>query len=160
MKKKMTMLGVFVLGGLVGAIIMSPHDYSAQEAHEKSHMHHGSHSEHGHMHAMMDVSDWNKIPAVALSVVPDSMSGFNLYIETENFTFAPENVGEGYVEGEGHAHVYVDGEKVSRLYGSWYYLSGLEKGKHEVEVRLSSNDHKELTLGGISVMAKTVVEVD
>ena len=38
--------------------------------------------------------------------------------------FAPENVNQADVDGQGHAHIYVDGEKVSRVYGERFHLTG------------------------------------
>ena len=34
----------------------------------------------------------------------------------------------------GHLHLYVDGAKHTRLYGSWFYLDGLAPGAHALRV--------------------------
>lgn len=56
---------------------------------------------------IMDVSGEESIPGVYLSVTEDRLLGWNIRIETENFTFAPESVGLPHVYGEGHAHLYL-----------------------------------------------------
>ena len=50
---------------------------------------------------------------------------FDAYVKTKRFEWAPEHVNRDHVRGEGHAHLYVDGEKLTRLYGAWYYLKSL-----------------------------------
>jgi len=99
-------------------------------------------------------------PTIKLSVLKDPMSGWNAKIEVEHFRFAPERASQDHVEGEGHAHLYIDGIKVNRLYSEWYHLGKLASGNHTVRVSLSSNDHRDLTDGG-DVLADTVnVQVD
>ena len=98
-----------------------------------------------HRHDLKKVSAENA-PAVDLEVKQGMMGGhFNLKIDTENFTFTPENVGEEHVPNEGHAHVFVDDVKISRAYGSWYHLPRLKPGKHIIKVTLNTNDHQEYT---------------
>ncbi|MDE0652726.1 MAG: hypothetical protein OXI26_03650 [bacterium] len=85
-------------------------------------------------------------PAFEVQVLRDPVAGWNILIVTD-VRFAPENVSTGNVEGEGHAHVYVDGVKVSRIYGMWHYLNDLEPGEHEIRIELSNNDHTPITTG-------------
>lgn len=85
-------------------------------------------------------------PAFEVQVLRDPVAGWNILIVTD-VRFAPENVSTGNVEGEGHAHVYVDGVKVSRIYGMWHHLNDLEPGEHEVRIELSNNDHTPITTG-------------
>jgi hypothetical protein len=86
--------------------------------------------------------------AVALTVEEDSKKGYNVHIATEGFTFTPEAAGGDHVPGEGHAHVYVDGEQVARLYSDWYWLGPLDPGEHQVRVTLnaSKGDTVQLTV--------------
>ena len=85
-------------------------------------------------------------PSFDVQVLKDPVEGWNILIVTE-VRFAPENVSTGHVEGEGHAHVYVDGVKVSRIYGMWHYLGDLAPGEHEIRIELSNNDHTPITTG-------------
>ena len=57
-----------------------------------------------------------------------------------------ERSGGDHVAGEGHAHVYVDGEKIARLYGPWLHIPSLSPGA-VVEVTLNANDHRPLAIG-------------
>jgi hypothetical protein len=78
----------------------------------------------------------------------DSVGGWNIHLRTKNFRFAPENVNGHPVPGEGHAHLYVDGEKVARLNGPWFHLGSLSPGRHTIQVTLNANNHASLVLHG------------
>lgn len=81
--------------------------------------------------------------ALSVTATPDPMAGANLHVVATGFRWAPEHASGPAVAGEGHAHVYVDGTKVGRLYGEWMHLD-LEAGRHEIRVSLNGNDHKDL----------------
>lgn len=95
---------------------------------------------------------------VAVTATPDPMTGVNVEVTTTGFTWAPEHASGEPVEGEGHAHLYVDGEKVGRLYTPWFHVGGLAPGDHEVRVTLNGNDHTDLDVDGEAVAATTTVE--
>lgn len=103
------------------------------------------------------------IPTVSLTATKDEIGGFNIHIETSNFTWAPENASEAHVPGEGHAHIYVDGVKVGRVYSNWYHLAtanlDLAAGIHTVEVNLNGNDHGAYTVNGEEVRASAEIEI-
>ena len=62
--------------------------------------------------------------------------------------------------GEGHAHIYVNGEKINRIYGNWYHIQELPKGQNMVTVKLSTNDHGEIVFDGESISDTEVVNVE
>ena len=98
-------------------------------------------------------------PTLAVELVPDPVSGWNLHVETENFAFAPEHAGAPHVPGEGHAHVYVDGEKIARLYGPWLHVPALPPGA-TLEVTLNANDHRPLAMHGHPLAATAIVPAE
>ena len=97
--------------------------------------------------------------SVAFETSVDSVTGLNVQIIPEGVTFAAEKVNEAHVEGEGHAHIYVNGEKISRVYTPWYYLGDLEPGEYEIRVTLNANSHEEYTSGGVKIQATKVINV-
>lgn len=107
-------------------------------------------------HAAYNVSA-RDAPSVTLRVEEDSKSGWNLTLETTNFTFAPEHVGEDNILGEGHAHLYVDGVKVARLYGNHFHYGEDFDGSREFRVTLNANDHSEYALDGQVIEATRTV---
>lgn len=113
-----------------------------------------------HPHSQKDVSGSSLIPTIELIIQEDPVSGWNAQILTTNFTFAPESVSTEDIEGEGHAHIYVDGVKVNRVYSPWYHLGELEPGIHEISATLSTNDHQELTIGSELIQDVEVINVE
>ena len=97
------------------------------------------------------------VPTIAIEVTEDPVEGWNLRIHTTDFEIVPENVSTAHVDGEGHMHLYIDGQKVSRVYGGWHHIAPLEPGEHEVRVELSSNNHSALAVGGEIIDAAAVI---
>ncbi len=111
----------------------------------------------GHDHGATREAAGN--PSVSLEVIDGPASGWNVHVTLAGFRLAPERVSTDHVDGEGHMHLYVDGEKVARLYGLWHHLDHLEPGDHEVRVELSANDHATLTRNGEPISDAVVVSV-
>ncbi len=112
-----------------------------------------------HEHGSIEVSAAQPLPDVELIVHPDARQGWNLEVQVTNFQFSPEDVNQpGSSTSEGHAHLYIDGVKITRLYGNWYYLESLAPGQHEVTVSLNTNSHETLTHNGQPIQATVVIE--
>ena len=116
----------------------------------------------GHMHPGPDTLEAPDGMAVAIHVEPDvhGGGGVNVRIDPTGFAFTPESVNGDHVAGEGHAHIYVDGEKISRVYGPWFFLGGLTPGEHEVRVTLNANTHQGYARNGEPLAATTTVTVE
>lgn len=111
----------------------------------------------GHHHGSI-AADPAHAPGVQIKAGKDTMAGWNVHIVTTHFQFAPEHVNQAHQAGEGHAHIYVDGHKVARVYGPWFHLENQEPGRHEVRVTLNANTHDELTLNGKTIDAVAVIQ--
>lgn len=99
-------------------------------------------------------------PKVELVVAEDAKSGYNVKIIATNFTFTPENANGENILGEGHAHLYIDGVKVGRLYSPYFHYDGSFEGTKEFKVTLNANDHSEYAVGGKVIDAKVMVTHD
>ncbi len=110
-----------------------------------------------HHHSQLDVSNLSEKPKVELTVTKDAASGWNIHAKTTNFRFAPEHVNNQHITGEGHAHLYVDGKKITRLYSEWFHLGNLSQGSHLIKVSLNANDHSALVLNGKTVSSEVEV---
>ena len=66
---------------------------------------------------LIDVDGWATPPTLDTAVYADPVGGWNLNVMTTNFTFDAAAAGLENVEGHGHAHVYVNGVKLGRVYG-------------------------------------------
>lgn len=151
MKKQIFTAGI--VGGIIGLIVGLSIGLYQKNEYVNSHLHETEmeHADDGHMHALYEVPVDQKVPRVRLVLHEDTKSGWNVQILTENFEFVPDHVGMDHVMGEGHAHIYVDGVKINRVYGEWYYLGDLSDGTHTIEVRLSTNDHQEYAIDGQAI---------
>jgi uncharacterized Zn-binding protein involved in type VI secretion len=117
-------------------------------------------TDHGHDHGKMIVLPaGDNAPTIKIALHPDAVAGWNLEIITDNFTFTPENVNQAPVAGEGHAHVYVNGEKLARLYAPWVHIGTLPKGETTVTVSLNANDHSPLSVGDTPLSADAIIQV-
>lgn len=141
------MLGL-AFGGGIGFVIGSSDSEPAQNVQTIDH------SAHAHAHGeLLQVSSEHPAPELSIHLTPDPVSGWNLNIKAVNFRFAPEHAGGSHADGEGHAHIYVNGDKLARAYGTWFHLDALPVGPVELEVTLNSNDHRQLAVGDTPLSA-------
>ena len=113
----------------------------------------------GHMHKPFDVPA-DQAPTLTVSVEEDPMGGYNLHLETTKFEFAPELANTDHVLGKGHAHLYINNTKVSRLYGPWFYIPKMPQGEYVLHVTLNTNDHKDYAVGGEVIEKQITLKVE
>ncbi|MEL7083097.1 MAG: hypothetical protein AAF268_09505 [Cyanobacteria bacterium P01_A01_bin.3] len=135
-------------------------DMSHDEISHNGTSHDGMSHDGNHVHPQVEVSADLPVPAVVLAAYQDAVNGWNLQLQLENFELAPATVNEAGPQNEGHAHLYINGEKVTRLYSDWYYLGELDPGENEIVVTLNTNIHEDLTVNGEVISASTVVSVE
>lgn len=97
-------------------------------------------------------------PQITMDLALDPVEGYNLQVQTRNFAFTPEATGIENVLGDGH--VYVNDEKLGRVYGEWTHIAHLPIGDVTVEVALYSNNHSLLTVVGQPIATTTRLIVD
>ena len=101
-------------------------------------------------HTIVEVPEGAPVPSASIMLEADPIDGFNLFLDTANFTFAPESVNLESAANEGHAHLYLNGKKTARLYSAWRHLPGslFRRGINRLEVVLNAHDHSTWGLGG------------
>lgn len=134
---------------LLFGILLSFYTYSAWEQYENYQDNTAAHS------GQVLIADSTAVPTVDMTVQKDKLSGWNIHLKTDHFTFTPGKFGMPHVPGEGHAHLYVDGDKRARLYSKWYHLPALRPGTHRLRVTLNANTHDEYVYKN-KVVADTV----
>lgn len=97
--------------------------------------------------------------SVAITAEPDAQGGVDVQIATEGFQFAPDSVDQPHTPGAGHAHIYVDGVKLGRVFEADYHIDPLSPGQREIRVSLNTNDHSDLVYGGAKVESTVTVTV-
>jgi uncharacterized surface protein with fasciclin (FAS1) repeats len=114
----------------------------------------------GTMHdhsALLDVSV-DPAPLVDLQVFPLDDGSYNIRVQTLNFTFAPQHVDMEPMAGEGHAHLYIDGVKVARIYGEWYHLESLPDDAQMISVDLYATNHRPLAVDGAKITDMVMID--
>ena len=125
-----------------------------------------------HSHLPIAVPEGAPAPLLSLSLHKDAMSGFNLEVRSEHFVFVPPpaeamdmqalmaasmDPGSGFVEG--HAHLYVNGEKIQRLYGPYAHLPSelFREGINQITVSINNHGHMYWTVDDRQVLATVFV---
>ena len=102
-------------------------------------------------------------PKATLEIQKDPTGGFNVHVVTTNFLWRPEMASMQYKPGEGHAHVYLDGRKIMRIYNEWFHLNtyqfSTKPGEQLLSIEFVGNDHAPYTIQGLPVGAEQIVDI-
>lgn len=143
--------GLGFLAAASNGITLDGHDHNVTA---------GAAMDHGHAHSqMIDLPEGADAPTIDVVLHKDAVSGWNLQIITTNFSFTPEAVNQENKAGEGHAHIYVNGEKLARLYSPWMHIGKLPAGQVTVSASLNANDHSGLSVGQKPLSADVTIQV-
>ena len=97
-------------------------------------------------------------PTVALRVKADPAGGWTVRVPTTSFRWAGDDVNTPADAGQGHAHLYVEGKKVARLYGEWAFIPATAgKAGDTLAVVLYADDHSAWAVDGKAVEAEVVL---
>ncbi len=143
-------VGAFVMPRAVQSHHTHPQTISSAEQGKMEHNH----------DRQLEISANQTPPTVDLVVHPDQVKGWNLELQVTNFDFAPTRVNAASMAFSGRAHLYLNGKKVTRLYGNWYYLSDLPPGSNTLKVTLNGNGHEALVYQGKPISDTEVIQVD
>lgn len=95
------------------------------------------------MHDMMGGVSETPAPRVAIEPVgTPTADGFEVALAVENFSFLSVADGTPHVAGEGHAHIYLNGLKLARVYTDRYRIGALPAGSYTLQVSLNAHDHR------------------
>ncbi len=108
---------------------------------------------------LLEIPNSQVLPTVDIVVTKDALKGWNLQTKLNNFRFSPENVNTKNNPGEGHAHIYLNGKKLARLYSSWFQIENLPPGKNKITVGLKSNTYETLVHNSQRIEDTEVIEV-
>jgi len=154
MDKNNVLIGGFgiILGLTVGFSIFSPSSMTGEMDMSGGDMK-------SHPHGIVEIDYIYPIPEISIEAIKDEKGGFNILVTTNNYTFTPEKINQEPVANEGHAHVFVNGKKINRLYGEWYYLSEdkFVDGDNVIEVTLNANEHSDWGRDGQHISDKVKV---
>lgn len=162
MKTVIVQILIIVLAVSLGYWIGNNYHKHTEEMHEQHDIHTTQHemSPSHHSHSTLDIPAHLPIPTLDITAHPYPKSGYNLQVAVTNFLFSPENASTTHIDGQWHAHLYIDNKKITRLYSEWTHIPAewLTSGTHDITVGLSANDHSEL-VSGWKAIADTVTIV-
>ena len=102
-------------------------------------------------------------PKATLEIEKDPTGGFNVQVVTTDFIWRPELASMKHVPGEGHAHVFLDGRKIMRIYNQWFHLNTYQfstrAGEQLLSIEFVGNDHAPYTIQGLPVGTEQIVDV-
>ena len=106
----------------------------------------------GHSHKSIEAK--SPYPSVDIKVIKDAKSGYNIQLVTKNFKFTPEKVSKENIMNEGHAHIYINGNK-NRVYSEWYHIEDekLTQPINQIRATLNANDHAEYSVNSRPIEA-------
>jgi len=109
--------------------------------------------------AVFEVPTGEPMPKLRLTVTP-SGSGWTVLAEVEDFSFSKSAVDGPHQPGVGHAHLYLNGLKLQRMYAPEARIGALPPGTYEVRVTINTNDHRTYSVNGSPVSAAAEITVD
>lgn len=111
----------------------------------------------GHSHSSDPIEFAGDAPEISVTVTEDSSAGWNVHAKISNYRLSPEHASGENIDGEGHLHLYVNGVKIQRLYGNWWYIPELAGGENIITVEANANDHTPYAVDGELIIASTTV---
>ena len=115
-----------------------------------------AHEHAGHDHDVPDAQEVvGEPPVLSIEVLADPKSGYNAFVSHDGLEISAEQAGGHHVDGVGHLHIYVNEQKLGRLYGRAMHIPALPSGDVEITVRAFTNDHRPYTVDGNAVEATT-----
>jgi len=121
-----------------------------------------SHSHSDGVFTIHEVSE-TVAPNATLELQKDPTGGFNVHVVTNNFVWRPEQASKKHVSGEGHAHVYLDGRKIMRIYSEWFHLNTFQfstrAGEQLLSIEFVGNDHAPYTYQGNPIGSEQIINV-
>lgn len=109
-----------------------------------------------HQRGQIELAGYPKseLPGIWMEITKDPVDGYNIHFNTVNFHFAPEHVNTEPMMGEGNVNLYINGEKVARVYSEYFHVDLKDPGNYEIMATLNANDLSEYCYQGTPISAR------
>lgn len=114
-----------------------------------------------HQHTALEIPASTPVPRIEIQVDRDAIDGLNVLIKVENYILnSPLDKQKATAQLQGHAHVFVNGQKKQRLYGNAIHIPQiwLKQGVNQIAISLNSHNHENWTKDGKSVVGSVFVD--
>jgi len=106
------------------------------------------------------------IPQLSAALFKDEFSGYNLHLALNNYQLQPPELSKGnqnkLINLEGHAHLYINGVKIGRLYGRYYHLaeSAFSPGVNNIKITLNDHQHATWMFDNKAIMSSLMINTN
>ena len=114
-----------------------------------------------HQHSALEIPIDAAVPRIEISVERDPIDGVNVLLKIENYLMnSPIDQSADAPVLQGHAHVFVNGQKKQRLYGNAIHIpqEWLRDGVNQVAISLNSHQHENWTKDGKSIVGSVFID--
>jgi hypothetical protein len=89
-------------------------------------------------------------PLINLEIIKDKVDGYNLYIDLENFTLNPSQIGIENQPNMGYLQLFVNDIKITRVYSNWVHVPQrfFNLKDNFIKITFNSNLYDEFTIEG------------
>ena len=89
-------------------------------------------------------------PLINLEIIKDKVDGYNLYIDLENFTLNPSQIGSVNQPNMGYLQLFVNDIKITRVYSNWVHVPQrfFNLKDNFIKITFNSNLYDEFTIEG------------
>ncbi len=89
-------------------------------------------------------------PLINLEIIKDKVDGYNLYIDLENFTLNPSQIGNENQSNMGYLQLFVNDIKITRVYSNWVHVPQrfFNLKDNFIKITFNSNLYDEFTIEG------------
>ncbi len=89
-------------------------------------------------------------PLINLEIIKDKVDGYNLYIDLENFTLNPSQIGSKNQPNMGYLQLFVNDIKITRVYSNWVHVPQrfFNLKDNFIKITFNSNLYDEFTIEG------------
>jgi hypothetical protein len=89
-------------------------------------------------------------PLINLEIIKDKVDGYNLYIDLENFTLNPSQIGIENQPNMGYLQLFVNDIKITRVYSNWVHVPQrfFNLKENFIKITFNSNLYDEFTIEG------------
>lgn len=117
-----------------------------------------------HQHKSVDIGD-KPVPKIQLHVARDPVDGVNVHVDIANYYLnSPLTIVTTSTPTflQGHAHVFVNGEKRQRLYGEALHIpqQWLKEGVNQIAISLNSHNHENWIADGQPIVSSVFINLD
>jgi len=116
-------------------------------------------------HGTLEITTGFRVPELSAEIFVDKMDGYNLQLELAHYDIIPPI--KKFIASspkamlEGHAHLYVNGVKIQRVYGHNLHLPGhlFKNGINTITISLNDHNHATWTVKGVELQATLTMNV-